>query len=507
VSDDLLSRSELQARSIRGGGFTAVTQAVRMLVTLLSAAILGRLLAPEDFGLVVMVTAVTGMLYLFRDLGLSTATIQDREISYRQLDSMFCLTLIASLFMTGLIIAGAPLLARFYGEPRLIPIALIYAGITLIGGLSIQHESLLRRQLRLEIVSVARLAAFVLGQVIAIVAAAITGSYLSLCAVPFVESIGITASLWVASPWKPKWRFQYSEIAELMKFGTTLSLSSAINYLARQADNLLIGRFIGSQSLGYYCTAYSLMMLPLQQVAHPLSSVAIPSLSRLQDQPSSYRRAFEAISERLLIFTVPACIVLFQFADTLIIVLLGPKWEPSIEIFRWLAIAGILQPLSNILGWLLITQRRQRDMLKWGVFASTVSILSFAFGLRWGAIGVAASYAVSGVLVRTPALLWWSCRQGPVGVKSVYTSALLPTICGVMIGVGLVPLRYLELSAVTECVAAPLLALAIWLCTLSICQRGRLILNDLLAMAHAVTHRSVRRNSISPSSPVPGAAP
>jgi PST family polysaccharide transporter len=510
VSEDQLTRSELQSRSIRGGGFTAVTQAIRMLVTLMSAAALGRLLAPEDFGLVMMVTAVTGMLYLFRDLGLSTATIQDREISHRQLDSMFWLTVGASLFLASLILVGAPALSWFYSEPRLVPIAMIYSLVTLIGGLSLQHESFLRRQLRLEIVSVTRLIAFVVGQTIAMIAAAITGSYLSLCAVPLVEAIGITGCLWIASPWKPKWRFQFSEISELMKFGTTLSVSSAINYLARQADNLLIGRFLGSQSLGYYCTAYSLMMLPLQQIAHPLSSVAIPSLSRLQDQPSSYRRAFEAISERLLIFTVPGCVVLFLFADTLIVVLLGAKWEPSIEIFRWLAIAGLLQPLSNTLGWLLITQRRQRDLLHWGIFASSVSIVSFVIGLPWGAVGVAAGYAISGVLIRTPALLWWSCRRGPVRVGSVVRSAMLPITCGLLVGLAVLPLRYLNLSSVAICVIVPMVAFVTWVSILGSCQRGRSVLGDLQSMVRAVIHRASKPSSttaVRAISPKPGATP
>ncbi|KAA1258795.1 Teichuronic acid biosynthesis protein TuaB [Rubripirellula obstinata] len=506
MSEEILSRSEIQARSIRGGGFTAVTQAIRLLVTLLSAAVLGRLLAPEDFGLVMMVTAVTGLLYLFRDLGLSTATIQDRQISYRQLDSMFWLTAVVSLGLATLVAASAPLLARFYSEPKLIPIALVYSVVMLIGGLSLQHESMLRRQLRLEVISVSRVAAFTLGQLIAIGFAATTGSYLSLCAVPLVEAMGVTGCLWFASSWRPRWQFRFPEILELMKFGTTLSISSAINYFARQADNLLIGRFLGSQSLGYYCTAYSLMMLPLQQVAHPLSSVAIPSLSRLQDQPSSYRRAFEAISERLLIVTVPACIILFLFADTLIIVVLGPKWEPSIEIFRWLAVAGILQPLSNTLGWLLITQRRQRDLLRWGVFASTVSILSFVVGLRWGAAGVAASYAISGVLIRTPALVWWACRVGPVGVRSVVTSAMLPTICGLLVGLGLFPLLWVELSHAAICVTVPPLALAIWLGVLSRSQRGRSILGDILGMARSVTHRTAKQSTVQRPSPQRDAA-
>lgn len=493
----MLSRSEIQARSIRGGGFTAVTQAIRLVVTLLGAAVLGRLLSPEDFGLVMMVTAITGFLYLFRDLGLSTATIQDRQISYRQLDSMFWLTAAVSFGLAALVAFGAPWFAYFYSEPRLIPVALVYAVVILVGGLSLQHESMLRRQLRLETISVSRVAAFTLGQLVAIGLAAKTGSYLSLCAVPLVEAIGVTVCLWIASPWRPRWQFRRSEISELMKFGTTLSVSSAINYFARQADNLLIGRFLGSQALGFYCTAYSLMMLPLQQLTHPLSSVAIPSLSRLQDQPSSYRRAFETISERLLILTIPACIVLFLFADTLIIVVLGAKWEPSIEIFRWLAVAGILQPLSNTLGWLMITQRRQRDLLRWGVFAGTVSVLSFVVGLRWGALGVAASYAISGVLVRTPALVWWTCRVGPVGIRSVATSAMLPTICGTLVGLGVSPLLSLDLSPAVLCIITPSLALAIWLGVLSFSRRGRSILSDLFGMVSAVT----RRNSNATSGP------
>src|SRR6185503_20918339 len=131
----------------------------------------------------------------------------------------------------------------------------------------------------------------------------------------------------------------------------------------------------------------------IDQINSPISAVAVPALSRLADSPERYRQAYMRIMEKVAILTMPGVALMMATSDWMVRIVLGPQWADASIIFALLGIAGLIQPVAGTAGWLFITQNRTRHMFHWGVIGSVIIVLSIVAGIRWGSVGVAASYA------------------------------------------------------------------------------------------------------------------
>src|SRR5678815_5297568 len=141
----------------------------------------------------------------------------------------------------------------------------------------------------------------------------------------------------------------------MIRFGGNLTGFATINFFSRNLDNLLIGRFWGAQQLGLYSRAYQLMMLPIDQINEPITSVAVPSLSRMADSPEDYRRAYLRMLEKIAMLTMPAVALMIATSDWIVAIVLGPQWRDVGKLFTILGIVALIQPISNTTGWLFIT--------------------------------------------------------------------------------------------------------------------------------------------------------
>jgi PST family polysaccharide transporter len=162
------------------------------------------------------------------------------------------------------------------------------------------------------------------------------------------------------------------------------------------------------------------LLLPIEQINTPIAAVAVPALSRLNDEPERYRQAYLRILEKVAILTMPGVALMIMTSDWITLIVLGPQWVNAARIFALLGIAGLVQPIANTTGWLFVTQSRTHHMFQWGLIGSTIIILSIVAGLPWGAVGVAASYSITFVVVVLPALLWFVGRTGPVRTRDFY---------------------------------------------------------------------------------------
>lgn len=228
----------------------------------------------------------------------------------------------------------------------------------------------------------------------------------------------------------------------MLGFGLNLTGFSMMNYFSRNADNLLIGKVFGPQSLGLYSKAYSLLLLPIRQINVPITSVAIPALSRLVGSPERYKRYYLSILEKIALITMLGIVFMIVTSDWLILLLLGDQWIGASKIFAVLGIVCLVQPVSNTTGWLFISQDRTKEQFRWGIIGSTLSVLSFIIGLPWGAFGVAASYSISGLFIRTPLLLWIIGRRGPISTFDFYKAMVLPAAISSMLFLILLAIRF-----------------------------------------------------------------
>lgn len=403
-------QADLRQRTVRGGVVTLGAQGIRFVLTTASFVVLARLLTPDDYGLIAMVTAIIGLAGHFKDIGLAEATIQREHITHDQVSTLFWLNTAISTTIALLIAAAAPAIANFYGEPRLVAVTLVLAANFAISGLLIQHQALLRRAMHFNQLAVINIASLIISVAAGIISAAMGAGYWALVIMPSAAIVSSVAGMWIACPWRPGRPVRGSGVRSMLAMGGNFAGFNIINYAARNLDNVLIGRWWGTAELGLYNRAYGLLMLPLTQINGPMSGVAVPAMSRLQNDPPRFRRFYLKAISLLTAVTMPLSLGLLALADEAVLVLLGDQWTEAATIFRFLAISSVVQPITNTVGWLYISRGRTDRMLQWGLIGTPIICLSFAAGLPWGGQGVALAYALTMVGIITIPCLWYATR-------------------------------------------------------------------------------------------------
>ena len=490
-------KSDLGGRTVRGGAVTIVTQGLKFLISMIGTVILARLLTPQDYGLIGMVAVIIGFISIFKDLGLSSATIQRAEINAAQISTLFWINVGLSLIVMFACVALAPLVVLFYHEQRLGLITAVYGIGFLLGGLTVQHEALLRRQMRFNALAIAEITALVASVVTAISLAWYGVGYWALVTSQLSLSLVYLIAIWSFCSWRPQLPARNTGVRSMLAFGGNLTGFSVINYFARNLDNLLIGKVWGSQQLGLYAKAYQLLLLPIEQINSPVSAVAVPALSRLVDSPERYRQAYMRIMEKVAIITMPGVALMMATSDWMVRIVLGPQWADASIIFALLGIAGLIQPVAGTTGWLFITQNRTRHMFQWGVIGSGIIVLSIVAGISWGAVGVAASYAFTFILVIAPLLFWFVGREGPVRMRDFYTTIVPPASAAIMVLTALFLFRRfikIDNPLIGIAVSFVIAALVTFL-VLIVFPRGRNALVDLKNSAALLLQRRLNRAS------------
>jgi len=453
-------QADLVGRSLRGGAITFGAQGFKIAIQFGTVMILSRLLPPQAFGLLAMIAALTEILEQIKDFGLSAATIQKTDITHEQVTALFWINSVAGMAVALGLFAGAPLLARFYGQPELTDITRWLALAFIISGATTQHWALLRRQMRFSTIAWIDVGSELLGMATAVVAALAGAGIWALVAQRLASCGAVMLATWSTSRWRPGWPRRCPGMKSLLVFGGSVTFNGIVNILGRNIDQVLIGWYWGPLPLGLYERAYKLLMSPINTIMVPIYSVGAPALSRLHEDPERYRRAYVSLSEKLAMLTVPAAALMVVTADWIVALLLGAQWHDSAPIVAWLGVAAALLPLGVTTGLLFVTQDRAPELFKVGTLASTISIVSILIGLPFGPVGVAASFALGSTFVRIPLCFWLAGRKGPVTVADLYGSIVPSVIAACAVFAAVFALRHLPLVET----ASPIVALMLCAC-------------------------------------------
>jgi PST family polysaccharide transporter len=399
--------------ALRGGMLTAAAQIIKMVIQFLSVVVLARLLVPEDFGLMASVSPIAAFVGLFQNLGLQQAVIQRKEISETQLNQVFWVSTFVGICCTAVLSALAPAVAAFYGDPRMTAITVATALPLFLGSLAALPLALMNRYLQFGQLAFNDVIAAAAGFLVTALAAYEGLGYWSLAIGPAVSAaVALLAAWWATGllPGRPVFRVE----RDIISFGANLTGFNLVNFFSRNLDNILIGKYSGAVELGYYDRAYKLLLFPLQNITQPLTRVMIPLMSRMQDDKPRFRDIYMRTNWLLAGVTMPGIAALTCTAGPVVGLLFGEKWLPVAPIFAWLGIASLIQPIGSTTGWIFICQGKTKAMFHWGIYSSVTTVLAFIVGLKWGAIGVAAAYAISGYVLRIPVLAVMLQRVGPV---------------------------------------------------------------------------------------------
>lgn len=446
---------DLKQRTIRGGLARLCGQAADFVLRFASLIVMARLLEPADFGLVAMVTAITGFYALFVSAGLSAPTIQAPSITDQQLSTLFWINILVGTILAVLCLITAPILVKFYGEPRLFWVTVTIATGFIINAAAVQHSAILQRHMRhitlTVIETLSQLAAVLVGVILAVrgfgywaIVAATTTS-------PVVYAIGV----WGATRWIPGPPQRGVQIRPMLRFGGTLMLNSVVVYVGYNLEKVLIGRLWGADVLGLYGRAYQLIRFPTDGLNVAVGGVAFSALSRLQNEPARFRSYFLKGYCLVNSLTLPTTIFCALFGDDIIAVCLGPKWTDAASIFRLLTPTVMVFGMINPLLWLLLPLGLYGRGFRIALVLAPLVIVAVVIGLPYGPTGVAFAYSAAMTLWLVPHIFW--CLHGtPISPRD-----LLSAISGPLIAAAVAAALSFAAQFYLDQLTSPLLRLAL----------------------------------------------
>lgn len=384
----------LKQSAVSGVRWSLVAQIVRQIMQFLTTAVLARLLSPSDFGLVGMATVITGFISIFNDLGTSAAIIQRKQISDSLVSTIFWVNVIIGLLASLILLVCSPLVAIFYREPRVTEVLRVLALTFIISGFSIAHKAILQKKIAFSILAKIEIISVILGSITGISSAFLGLGVWSLVLQTLVLVSSTSILLWVASQWKPQFVFCVNDLREVSSYSLNLTGFSVFNYFVRNGDYILIGRFLGSQDLGYYTLAYRLMLYPLQNVSSVIGRVMFPVLSQVQDDNVKFRSVYLKAIATISLIVFPVMTGLCVLAEPFILVVFGQQWRPVILLLIILSPLGMIQSLASTVGNIYNAKGRTDWLFIWGIVTGFLAIIAFIIGLHWGIIGVASAYAI-----------------------------------------------------------------------------------------------------------------
>lgn len=387
-----MSATGLRQQAARGVRWTLLATVTTTTAQLLQLVVLSRLLSPRDFGLMGILLIITGLALAYTDLGVSAAIVHRQDATRHQLSSLYWLNLIAGAAVFALVWLVTPLVVRFFREPALAPLLRALSLMFLIIPLGKQFEILLQRELQFDRLARIETAAAIAGAVAAVAAAAAGLGVWALVVGVLTTATVKTAQLLVAGlrDLRPALHFSREDLRGFIRFGAFQVGEQTLNYLSERLDQLLIGRLLGVTPLGFYNFAFNLSAQPISRINPVVTKVAYPTFCRVQDDVPRLRRGYLQLVRLIAVVNAPLLVGLAAVAPTLVPLVFGAKWIPSIPILQVLCFVALSRTIGNPLGSLLLARGRADLGFRLNALLFAVSIPAvIAGGLAAGALGIA----------------------------------------------------------------------------------------------------------------------
>jgi len=397
--------TDLKSKTISGVKWSAIAKFCQQFLSFFTIAIMAHLLSPTAFGLIGMVLVVTNFVEIFKDLGTSTAIIQRKEISQELISSIFWANLFFGILFALIIIIIAPITANFFREPEIKLIMRIMSISFILSGLSIVPQAILIREMCFRRLAFIENVSLLIGAGLGVGMALSGWGVWSLVMQSLVRVFSMAILLLLLNPIIPHLKFSLDSLKSIASYSLNLSGFNLLNYFIRNADNMLIGRYLGSTSLGFYSLAYKWMLLPVYYISGVVGNVFFSTFSKIQNDNIKFSRVYLQLCASIALVTFPLLLGMVALAKPLVFVALGPQWDLVVPLLMILSLIGLFQSIGTTIGNIYLAKGRTDLMLLWGFVAGPLYILSFIIGLKWGVIGVGVAYAICGAILFYPSLV------------------------------------------------------------------------------------------------------
>lgn len=355
------------------------------LVNLISMMILARVFTPEVFGIIAAIMVFYLFFQLMAEAGLGPAIINLTQLSNKERDGIFTLTLIIGVILAGLFLLSSDFLVSFYqikGIEQVVPfvsVSLILFAITIVpNALLLREQSFYKIAISGTIAEITSTSiAFLLNYYIDAVYA-LSAKYLASACISFLMQFYFSANTDFG---RPKIGSQLSAIKPLLSFSLYQFGFNFINFFSRNLDNILIGKFLGAASLGIYDKSYQLMKYPLMLLTFAMTPAIQPVIRQNRDDKDKVEKIHMAFTFKLSMVAIAAGIAMFFLSEFIVLIMLGEQWKGVIPIIKILAISIPVQVVASTSGSFFQAMDKAGVLFLSGCLSAVLMIAAIVIGI------------------------------------------------------------------------------------------------------------------------------
>lgn len=406
-----------------------------VLVQLILNSILARLLTPNEFGVVAIITVFINFFTMLADLGIGPAIIQNKKLQEKEISDIFIFTFFAAVIVSIVFAIFSFPLSFMYNNNVYISLGGILSFSILFNILNIVPNALLLKQKKFKTLGIRTVIITIVGGILTIILALNGAKYYSLVISSVLVAILTFCFNFYATKIKIYPKFNWNSIKKIREFSSYQLGFNFINYFSRNLDNLLIGKFLGEVPLGYYDKAYKLMLYPVQNLTHGITPVLHPILSEYQNERDMIYKSYIKLVKILSLLGIFASVFCFFATKEIIIIMFGEQWIRSIPAFRILSLSIWPQMITGMIGAIFQSTGETKKLFNTGIINTIITIGCILIGLSLGSIeyisiGVVISYILN-LFIAFHVLITKIFRKSLLDFYSNLISSIV--ICGIVI--------------------------------------------------------------------------
>ncbi len=384
-----LTKRTAQGILWKGGSASLVTA-----WTFVVLAVLANILEPSDFGLRGIILIMMGLLTLLADMGLGAAIVHEESVTREQFSTIFFLNVGGGILLAGMMYLGSGALAAFFQEERLGPILKVMSLAFVVCALGSMFAALLQKKLDFKTRFKIEIAEALTSGASSIVLA-LMGYGIWSIVYGYILGAGLrVVLLWISADMRPGWQFNLASVRPLLKFGIFVLGEQIVSFTSQNVDNIIIGRFLGMEALGYYSLAYSLMLTPAWKISDSVTRVIFPAFSLIQNDNARIRDGYLRVIKFISLVTFPIMAGMFAVSHSLIASVYGAKWLPAAAVLEVFCIVGAIQSILSPASAVQYAKGRSDLSFKLNFIALVGNLVAFFVGVKYGLMGVTIAFTL-----------------------------------------------------------------------------------------------------------------
>lgn len=421
-----MSEESIKKQTIRGVGWSFADSILGQGITFIVGLVLARMLSPDEYGLIGIITIFITVFNSIVDSGFSNAVIRKNDATDKDYNTMFIVNMVISIALFGLMFLCAPFIAQFFQRPELTALCRVMGVVVIINALSIVQNTVLSKRLDFKTKTKASFISSFTSGVIGIIMAYLGFGVWALVGQQISYRLLYTCSLWFFNRWFPNFKFSIESFQEMWQFGWKLLVSSLIEKAWTEIYQVVIGKCYAPATLGLYTRASQFSSICSSNLTTIIQRVSYPALSKLQDDKVRLKNGYKRVIKTTMLVTFTLMLGLAGCAKALILVLIGNQWIDCVPMLQIICFSMMFYPLHALNLNMLQVQGRSDLFLKLEIIKKVIATIPILLGIFIGIYYMLLGSVVTGLF----ALYLNSYYSGPYLKYSIWEQAkdVLPSL-------------------------------------------------------------------------------